>query len=68
MTQTNRFPEVEGANLERRPFVLPRDIEREFENAALWAFGRRKIPISTRCPRSRRLKEWRFLLRCSSNS
>ena len=41
MTQTNRFPEVEGENLERRPFVLPRDIEREFGNAALWAFGRR---------------------------
>ena len=29
MTRDTAFPQVEGANLERRPFVLPRDIERE---------------------------------------
>jgi len=57
MTRATAFPQVEGANLERRPFVLPRDIERELA-IVLVAFQReQQAAVDTWLPVARAIAE-----------
>jgi hypothetical protein len=57
MSRAAVFPEVEGANLDRRPFVLPRDIERELA-IVLVAFQReQQAAVDTWLPVARAIED-----------